>query len=674
MFRFCYYFKSKKNLTKLNNIIKYLKNELKIDFIDIVNLKKIIKNMKLDNSKFFVFFIDDLDDDLLYYLKSLGNIISAIFFIISRDSSLDLIQNLYTKLYTSFDINKQNVLVDIINFDNLNKNEFYFKLKMVLINLVNLFFNSQLEVMKDQDVYLIIKNFIKNLGRCSLVKKAFIYSVNPFTKVSNLYFNEDLELSKKNEKQNIINILKNYYITLRNSKNNFLFDKKENRVLFLSRIFKKNVESVLILMLELDKDNKFLNIFLEAIENNNNLRNIVDFINERLLFEYDLEHYSQEIKTIYNVSLSFTNLHTEDELMKLIVRKAKNIFKADVSTIMLLNENNELYIYYSEGLKPEVIKNTKQKLGQGIAGIVALTGQSLIINDINTYYTDIDYEKEFKSSIVVPLKVKDNKVIGVLSISKYSQYPFNESDMLTLYNLATIAAATIEKAKLYSEIQNYAQKLEETYLSTIESLAKAFEAKDRYNKGHMERVLEYGLAIAAELDPNLLNDDVLKLSLLFHDIGKIEVPDYILNKPAKLTPEEYEIIKRHPVAGEEILKPVKFLQEVAKVIRQHQERWDGKGYPDGLKGEEIHLYARIVAVADAFDAMTSDRSYRKAMKVEDAVEEILRNSGTQFDPKVVEAFYRAYKNGLIVVENISENTENNQKLENIENNQKTEKI
>jgi putative nucleotidyltransferase with HDIG domain len=665
MFRFCYYFKSKKNLTKLNNIIKYLKNELKIDYIDIVNLKKIIKNMKLDNSKFFVFFIDDLDDDLLYYLKSLGNIISAIFFVISRDSSLDLIQNLYTKLYTSFDINKQNILVDIINFDNLNKNEFYFKLKMVLINLVSLFFNSQLEIMKDQDVYLIIKNFINNLAKCSLVKKTFIYSVNPFNRVSNLYFNEDLELSKKNERQNIINILKNYYITLRNSKNNFLFDKKENRVLFLSRIFKKKVESVLILMLELDKDDKSLNIFLEAIENNNNLRNIVDFINERLLFKYDLEHYSQEIKTIYNVSLSFTNLHTEDELMKLIVKKAKNIFKADVSSIMLLNENNELYIYYSEGLKPEVIKNTRQKLGQGIAGIVALTGQSLIINDINTYYTDMDYEKEFRSSIVVPLKVKDNKVIGVLSISKYSQYPFSESDMLTLYNLATIAAATIEKAKLYSEVQNYAQKLEETYLSTVESLAKAFEAKDRYNKGHMERVLEYGLAIASELDPNLLNDDVLKLSLLFHDIGKIEVPDYILNKPAKLTPEEYEIIKRHPVAGEEILKPVKFLQEVAKVIRQHQERWDGKGYPDGLKGEEIHLYARIVAVADAFDAMTSDRSYRKAMKIEEAVEEILRNSGTQFDPKVVEAFYRAYENGLIVVENTSENIENNQKTEKI---------
>ncbi len=411
-------------------------------------------------------------------------------------------------------------------------------------------------------------------------------------------------------------------------------------------------------MLELNKDDKFFSLFIEAIQNNNNIRNIIDFINERLFFEYDLERYSNEIKTIYNVSLSFTSLHTEDELIKLIVKKAKNIFKADVSTVMLLDNNNELYIYYSEGLKPEVVKSTKQKLGQGIAGIVALTGQSLIINDINTYYTEMDYEKEFRSSIVVPLKVKDNKVIGVLSISKYSQYPFNESDMLTLYNLATIAAATIEKAKLYSEVQDYAQQLEETYLSTIESLAKAFEAKDRYNKGHMERVLEYGLAIASELDPNLLNDDVLKLALLFHDIGKIEVPDYILNKPAKLTPEEYEIIKRHPAAGEEILKPVKFLQEVAKVIRQHQERWDGKGYPDGLKGEEIHLYARIVAVADAFDAMTSDRSYRKAMNVEDAVQEILNNSGTQFDPKIVEAFYKAYQNGLIKVENSSVNVEN----------------
>jgi len=653
-----YYLKNKKNTLKLNSISKYIKNSLNINYIDLNNLSSFIKKSKVPDDRFFIFLIDSLDDDFFNYLKKLKNSVIGIFFIISKESSLDVIQNLYTKIYTSPEISKTNLIVDIINFDNLNKNEFYFKLKITLVNLINLFFTIQLDTLKNQELYVIIRNFIKNLSNCDVISRVFIYSVNPFTKVSNLYFNDDLELSKP-EKQRIINVFKNYYISLKNEGSNFLIDKKENRIVFLSKVYKKNRESILILMLELNKGNKLLPIFVEAIETNNNIRNIIDFINERLLFEYDLERYSNEIKTIYNVSLSFTSLHTEDELIKLIVRKAKSIFKADVSTVMLLDSNNnELYIYYSEGLKPEVIKNTRQKLGQGIAGIVALTGQSLIINDINTYYTEMDYEKEFRSSIVVPLKVKDNKVIGVLSISKYSQYPFSESDMLTLYNLATIAAATIEKAKLYSEVQNYAQQLEETYLSTIESLAKAFEAKDRYNKGHMERVLEYGLAIASELDPNLLNDDVLKLALLFHDIGKIEVPDYILNKPAKLTPEEYEIIKRHPAAGEEILKPVKFLQEVAKVIRQHQERWDGKGYPDGLKGEEIHLYARIVSVADAFDAMTSDRSYRKAMNVEDAVQEILRNSGTQFDPKVVEAFYKAYQNGLIKVENSSNDTEN----------------
>ncbi|MGC8815585.1 MAG: HD domain-containing phosphohydrolase [bacterium] len=660
-----YYFKNKKNVYKLKKILNYIKNELKINYIDIINLNNFIKNNKILGDNFFIFLIDDLDEKFFDYLNKINESIIGIFFIISKESSLSIIQNLYTKLYTS-QLKKENLLVDILNFDNINKNEFYFKLKVTIINLINLFFNSQMEVIKNQEIYIIIKNFIKNLSKCNFINKVFIYSINPFTKVSNLYYNEDIDLSK-NEKQKIINIFKNYYNILKNNENNILIDKKEV-ILFLSKVYKKNVESILILMIELNKDNKLLNIFLEAIEKNNNIKNIIDFINERLLFEYDLERYSNEIKTIYNVSLSFTSLHTEDELIRLVVKKAKNIFKADVSTVMLLDNNtNELYIYYSEGLKPEVIKSTRQKLGQGIAGIVALTGQSLIINDINTYYTEIDYEKEFRSSIVVPLKVKDNKVIGVLSISKYSQYPFSEADMLTLYNLATIAAATIEKAKLYSDVQNYAQQLEETYLSTIESLAKAFEAKDRYNKGHMERVLEYGLAIASELDPNLLNDDVLKLSLLFHDIGKIEVPDYILNKPAKLTDEEYEIIKRHPVAGEEILKPVKFLQEVAKVIRQHQERWDGKGYPDGLKGEEIHLYARIVAVADAFDAMTSDRSYRKSMKVEDAVQEILRNSGTQFDPKVVEAFYRAYKNGLIIVESetTNQNTTHQNNTENI---------
>jgi HD-GYP domain-containing protein (c-di-GMP phosphodiesterase class II) len=344
-------------------------------------------------------------------------------------------------------------------------------------------------------------------------------------------------------------------------------------------------------------------------------------------------------------------LSSVDDIIDMVIKKATNLFRADVVTLMFL-DGDYLYIKKSYGLPKEVL-NVRQRIGEGIAGKVAETGKPIIINDMDLEKDKIDLEKNYKSSIVVPLKAQD-KVIGVMSVSKISYYPFNSNDLETLQNLAMICANSVEKIRLYQDLQKYSQKLEETYVSTIKSLAKAFEARDKYNKGHMERVLKYGLAISFELDPKLVQDDVLKLSLLFHDIGKIEIPDNILNKPFKLTNEEYEIIKRHPEAGEEILRNVKFLRDVAEIVKQHQERWDGKGYPRGLKGEEIHLYARIVALADAFDAMTSDRVYRKAMSIEEAIDEIIRNKGTQFDPLVVDSFLRAYQNGLIKVEDEEE--------------------
>ncbi len=209
-----YYLKYKKNTLKLNNILKYIKNNLNIDYIDLKNLNNFIRKSQLPNDKFFIILIDSLDENFFNYLKKLASPVVAVFFIISNESSLDIIQNLYTKIYTSSEISKNNLIVDIINFDNLNKNEFYFKLKITLLNLINLFFSIQLDVIKNQELYVIIRNFIKNLSNCSIIDKVFIYSVNPFTKVSNLYYNDDLELSKL-EKQKLINIFKNYYIFIK---------------------------------------------------------------------------------------------------------------------------------------------------------------------------------------------------------------------------------------------------------------------------------------------------------------------------------------------------------------------------------------------------------------------------------------------------------------------------
>lgn len=356
-----------------------------------------------------------------------------------------------------------------------------------------------------------------------------------------------------------------------------------------------------------------------------------------------------ELSAIYDVSISFTSVKSLKDLLKMIVRKAKTTLQGDVASLMLLDHETQLLkIEYAEGLPPEVVHSARQKLGEGIAGKVALTGKAMLIVDADEEPIEIsEVEKGIKSAISVPLKSSDDRILGVLNVSKVSPFRFSDEDKHLLFNLATLAANAIEKTKLYEDLKSSYQELEETYMSVIAALSRAFEAKDRYHKGHMEKVAKYAMAIAIELDPRLLLDDSLRLAAMFHDLGKIAIPDEILHKPSKLTDEEYEIIKTHPEAGEVILTPLKFLKKVAKIVRHHQERWDGKGYPDGLKGEEIPLEARIIAVADAFDAMTSNRPYRKAMPVEEAVQEILRNSGTQFDPKVVDAFYRAYKKGLI---------------------------
>jgi len=191
--------------------------------------------------------------------------------------------------------------------------------------------------------------------------------------------------------------------------------------------------------------------------------------------------------------------------------------------------------------------------------------------------------------------------------------------------------AALHTADLY-------HRLDQAYLGTAEALAAALEAKDDYTADHARSIADLVVAVGREfdLDDSHLRD--LRYGAIFHDIGKIAIPDAILNKPAPLTPEEFEIIKTHPKAGEQILAPVPFLSKVRRIVRHDHERWDGTGYPDGLRGPQIPIGARIVFVVDSFHAMVSNRPYRKAMPVDDAREELRRNAGTQFDPGVVDAF------------------------------------
>jgi ribonuclease P protein subunit RPR2 len=183
-------------------------------------------------------------------------------------------------------------------------------------------------------------------------------------------------------------------------------------------------------------------------------------------------------------------------------------------------------------------------------------------------------------------------------------------------------------------------ELRQSYMATVRALCNAVEARDAYTGKHAERVAAYGLAIARAAGLALAEDPQIEFGFLLHDIGKVAIPDAILYKPEPLSPEERQLMSRHPVIGWEILRDIEFLGEAKLVVRSHHERWDGTGYPDGLAGEAIPLAARVFAVADTFDALTTDRPYRPASPIAEARELIEAGSGTQFDPAVVGAFAR----------------------------------
>src|ERR1700722_7869928 len=234
------------------------------------------------------------------------------------------------------------------------------------------------------------------------------------------------------------------------------------------------------------------------------------------------------------------------------------------------------------------------------------------------------------SLVSVPLRMK-TRLLGWIFVASFTkQKRFNEGHRKLLSIVGSRAAAAIENARLYEDLRA-------TFQQTIHGLARAIDKMDRYTAGHSERVATYAMYLASRLGLPLDMIEIVRQSALMHDIGKIGCV-MNLNKPGKLTQDEYEIFKRHPAYGKDILDPIKFLHPLIPGVHLHHERWDGRGYPLGLKGNDVPLIARIIAVADTYDAMTSDRAYRRSLPHEVAVTEIERCAGSQFDPEVSDAF------------------------------------
>ena len=242
--------------------------------------------------------------------------------------------------------------------------------------------------------------------------------------------------------------------------------------------------------------------------------------------------------------------------------------------------------------------------------------------------------------MAIPLKIR-SRVFGILvSLMRDGKHYFSEKDLYFLNFLAEKASFLIENMALYENIY-------ENLFSALYAFVETIEARDPYTKQHSVRVTSYAVSIAKAIGCSQDEIDVLNVSGNLHDIGKIGIPDNILLKPGRLTDGEYEVIKRHPSIGSNIIGHFSMWTDEQRIIKHHHERWDGRGYPDRLKGEKIPFLSRILSVADVYDALTSDRSYRKKMQDGVALKIIMENAGDQFDPKVVDVFLKLYEKGKI---------------------------
>jgi HD-GYP domain-containing protein (c-di-GMP phosphodiesterase class II)/putative methionine-R-sulfoxide reductase with GAF domain len=327
----------------------------------------------------------------------------------------------------------------------------------------------------------------------------------------------------------------------------------------------------------------------------------------------ELERRLKELVTLQEASKTITSSLDLDDTLQTIVKMTGEIIHSSSCAIRLLDEESQ---------EMRTLSTTPPDAAPPSAKPPSADRKPV---------------SSLKSFLGVPLKI-GNRVIGYFELGSLDEGAFSNDDRRVLQVLAGQAAIAIENARLFENTQ-------QTYYETIRSLAQALEARDAYTKGHSERVTRYALATAKEMGISDHSIKVIRYAGLLHDIGKIGISDSILHKRLKLTDEDWEAIRSHPLFGDSILGPLKFLQEAQAIVLRHHERYDGSGYPGHLKAEEIPLEARIIAVADAYDAMTSDRPYRQAMDHQTAVGELDKAAGVQFDPVVVEAF-------LAVVDNV----------------------
>ncbi len=352
----------------------------------------------------------------------------------------------------------------------------------------------------------------------------------------------------------------------------------------------------------------------------------------------------KEAVSLYKIGEAMGSTIRLDFLLNLILETAIKELDADMASVLLLNAKTSRLIPKASLGVPEGMLRSGLLTGQdNISKWVIKHGRPRVFDkdEIGERVLADHLRKNIRSVIVHPLMAK-GKVIGTVTLirSKERISPFTTGQLHSLSIMASKAASAIENSRLYEELR-------ESYLQTLTALANAVEARDIYTRGHTERVCYMAQSLCREMG---WNDEKLwevKMGGILHDIGKIGVPDAVLNKAEALTPVEFESMKQHPVVGAKILEGISFLTPAVPYVLYHHERFDGKGYPYGLRNDQIPIQGRLLAVVDTFDAMTSDRPYRKAKSLKMALREIKECADTQFDPQIARVFLRAWEKGRL---------------------------
>ncbi|MCP4643027.1 MAG: response regulator [bacterium] len=366
----------------------------------------------------------------------------------------------------------------------------------------------------------------------------------------------------------------------------------------------------------------------------------------------------RELTELFNISESIAGIRQERHLLDFVLKAALERVQAKRGSVMLVMEDGKaLQVSASVGV-PEAVTGKLVEIDSSISGWVASHVQPLLVTDLTKTpeVAQISHQLSDHSFISVPLERKIQldaesrrtflrdgpQVLAVLNVSeKLGGEHFTEGDLKTLSIVANHAAAALENVHLLKDVES-------AHIATLQSMALLLEARDLYTHGHSQRVTTYSVLLAQKLGMTEDDIDTLRVGAQFHDIGKVGIPDAVLNKTDKLSDDEWDMIKRHPVVGDGILEPITFLsQNHRDLVRRHHERYDGKGYPDGLGCDAISSLVRVISLADAYDAMSGDRAYRKALPAEVIIEELRKGAGNQFDPDMVEPFVELIEKGEV---------------------------